>query len=572
MNNKSLVHFFVLSALSLMAESASAAQEQDAGVLQRQLQEQVEKSRPEEKMPQAEQSAEKVEVDPAAQKVEIKGYQFKGNTLLSNDELQTIVESWKNKALTLAELKDVTVAIQEAYAKKSRIAQASVPPQEIQDGLLLVEIVEGKFGTAHAQVVEQDRKLRFPTENAEKFVTQINKSGRYIDAQNIYRSITTLNELPGVRASGSFEAGEAVGVSDIKVSLRSTPLLSGLVAASNYGSASTGEAQAIGNLNINNPFGIADVIRLDAIQSQGSSYVQGSYMLPLAFNSLKFGVQASYLTYKTLSDWSPKPSEGDATTFGFNATYALTRKPGKHLSLRVAYEDRAYSNESAGVKISEYDVNALTLGLNAYLVDSATSSINLGVNAVFGDLDITNADQLATDVRTTKTQGSFEKITFNISRTQELSILENTNWLVSAYGQLASKNLNSSEQFYLGGPYGVRAYPVSQGGGSQGAVVSTELQRFIADDWLATVFIDVGVVEQYKDVFLGWAGQSNASNVYTLAATGLTLKYTYKNFTLLGTGAYRIGDNPLHTFTGQQLNADNDYKDVQFWIRGSLDF
>jgi len=39
-----------------------------------------------------------------------------------------------------------------------------------------------------------------------------------------------------------------------------------------------------------------------------------------------------------------------------------------------------------------------------------------------------------------------------------------------------------------------------------------------------------------------------------------------------GTLAYRIGDNPLRNSTGEQLNADNDYKKIQAWLRASYSF
>jgi hypothetical protein len=46
----------------------------------------------------------------------------------------------------------------------------------------------------------------------------------------------------------------------------------------------------------------------------------------------------------------------------------------------------------------------------------------------------------------------------------------------------------------------------------------------------------------------------------------------YEKINISATAAYRLGDNPLRTQTGQQRNADDDYKSVQFWLRGSVDF
>lgn len=561
----------VISALSALAQSAYSA-DQDAGVLQRQLQDQIERSRPEVQEHKVEKPIEQIEVDPNAQKIELSGYQFKGNTLFSEAKLQEIVAPWKNRLLTIPQLQEVTVAIQEAYSKEFKIAQANVPPQEIQDGVLLIEITEAKLGEVHVESGNADKSLRFSAERAKNYVVINNPRGEFVDTSKIYRSVSLLNELPGVGVSSRYQSGSEAGSSDIRLTLRDKPRFGANLALSNYGSSGTGEAQAIANLKLNSPLNIGDAIRVDAIQSQGSSYIQGAYTLPIGFDGLTIGVQSSYLSYKTISEWAG--SEGDASTFGINASYALTRMPGKQSNLRIGLETRAYKNEqSTGHQVlSEYDISALTAGLNGSFADTSSSYVNWGVIATIGNVDIKDAAQATQDSTTAKTEGSYQKLSFNISRLQDLSIWENTNWIVSAYGQLASKNLNSSEQLYLGGPYAVRAYPVSQGGGSEGAILSSEVQHFISENWLAGAFVDVGVIEQYKNLYSNWAGQTHADNLYTLAATGLSLKYTYKNFSLTGTGAYRVGENPLYNFSGKKLNVDNDYKDVQFWVRASLDF
>ena len=97
-------------------------------------------------------------------------------------------------------------------------------------------------------------------------------------------------------------------------------------------------------------------------------------------------------------------------------------------------------------------------------------------SGVAGNLSIDNATQREADDATIKSQGGYAKISMYTVLIKPLPIKQ-TNLLLSFNGQLASKNLNTAEQLYLGGPYGVRAYPVSQGGGSQGAVISAEVNH-----------------------------------------------------------------------------------------------
>jgi hemolysin activation/secretion protein len=244
------------------------------------------------------------------------------------------------------------------------------------------------------------------------------------------------------------------------------------------------------------------------------------------------------------------------------------------VNAKVGFETKEYLNTNSltAVTISDYKIDNLVAGLNGYLYNSDRSSISYNTNLTFGRLKINDATQSASDSTAARTKGSFEKLAFNISRNQSLPELFNTNWLVSVDGQTANKNLNSSEQMSLGGPYAVRAYPTGQGSGSQGVIIKTELQYPYDKNLSFGPFVDVGFIKQYINTYTDWQGQTRAKNDYSLAATGISAKYKYNEFNVDGTLAYRIGDNPLRTTTGEQLNADNDYKKVQAWLRASYSF
>jgi hypothetical protein len=49
-------------------------------------------------------------------------------------------------------------------------------------------------------------------------------------------------------------------------------------------------------------------------------------------------------------------------------------------------------------------------------------------------------------------------------------------------------------------------------------------------------------------------------------------KYSSDKVQVQAALAYRIGANPLYNQTGQQLNVDNQYRQVQFWLKGSFFF
>jgi hemolysin activation/secretion protein len=569
---KPYLHFSILSSILLWNSSAlSATNDNISAILQRELELQLKKSAPP-PLPKVQKPIEQKKPVDGEQTVQIKNFLFSGNKLLTEQELQSVVAKWKNRTLTFDDLQNVIADIQEYYSSKNRIGKALLPEQEIKDGIVSIKIVEGVLGDV---VVEQkSQKPRMAAETVKKYFKG-EKDSVYIDTKDLQRKIFILNDLAGVNATGTYEQGKKEGESNFKVTVEDTPFFKGELAAANFGSKSTGSNQAIANVSFNNISGIGDLFSVNGIKSSGSDYVQGSYAVPILYDGLKLALNASKLDYQTLSSFSStNQSKGDAKTYAANFTYPVYRTDRVSVNAKVGYETKDYLNTNVltAATISDYKIDNMIAGLNGFLYNNDQSSISYNANVTFGRLKINDAAQETSDNTSAKTKGSFEKLAFNISRNQTLPDLKNTNWLISVDGQTANKNLNSSEQMSLGGPYAVRAYPTGQGSGSQGVILKTELQYPYDKNLTFGPFLDVGFIKQYINTYTDWQGSTRAKNDYSLAATGITGTYKYNEFNVNGTLAYRIGDNPLRTSTGEQLNADNDYKRVQAWIRASYNF
>jgi hemolysin activation/secretion protein len=82
-------------------------------------------------------------------------------------------------------------------------------------------------------------------------------------------------------------------------------------------------------------------------------------------------------------------------------------------------------------------------------------------------------------------------------------------------GQLASKNLNSSEKFSLGGVNGVRAYPQGEASGDQAWMTNLEIRHNFDPTIQGLMFYDAGSVKINKFQF------STSDNTRHLAGAGL---------------------------------------------------
>jgi len=550
----------------------ASAQTPDAGALQQGIQRQLDAGQMQ--APPESFIKEKAPTPTPASKnqtlIDVKSFKVTGMTIVSQAEAQEVLIPFNNRKLTLAQINEAATAISDIYQKKGRIAQAVVPPQDIKDGIVEIKIIEGRVGAIIIEPAFEEDPPRLTSKTTTKFLSYFNPEGGLVDLDGLERSLSLINEIPGVRAEVGLEPGKDDGSTDIRIKVDELSRFSGRVDLTNYGSASTGTGQAILNLGLNDLMGIGDAGTIDVIGSAGSIFGLARYYIPASADGLRVGIGGSTLSYNTLASYSTTTTTGTANTGGFYANYALQRTARANKTINLSLENKSYFNYSNGIEISNYTINSATLGVvgNQFIGDA---SWIWSANATYGNLNINNTSQLISDQNGAATTGGYGKATIYSAFNQPLPI-KKTNLLLSFNGQLANKNLNSAEQLYLGGPYAVRAYPVTQGGGSQGSIASAELNHTYQNDLKLGVFFDAGVIQQYKYVYEGWQGQTNAGNSYPLYATGLNASYAYKKSEVSAIVAYRVGNNPLYNQSGQQVNVNGYYQAVQLWVKGSLYF
>jgi hypothetical protein len=105
-----------------------------------------------------------------------------------------------------------------------------------------------------------------------------------------------------------------------------------------------------------------------------------------------------------------------------------------------------------------------------------------------GNLSINSPTALAIDNASAQSNGSYTRFSYGANRLQRFT--DSTFLALSMSGQTASKNLDSSEKFSLGGINGVRAYPQGEASGDEGYRGTVELRHNVIPNVQATVFYD----------------------------------------------------------------------------------
>jgi len=160
--------------------------------------------------------------------------------------------------------------------------------------------------------------------------------------------------------------------------------------------------------------------------------------------------------------------------------------------------------------------------------------------------------------------GNFTKFTYYLSRQQVIT--DSTSLYLSLSGQESNTNLDSSEKFYLGGAYGVRAYPTSEGAGDEGQLVNIELRHRLPYNLNLTGFYDWGHVTVNHD-----NAQNDSPNSVDLKGAGLSLAWQgNSDQSLKLTWAHRLGNNPNPILNGD--DQDGSHHTNRFWLQASMQF
>jgi hemolysin activation/secretion protein len=341
-------------------------------------------------------------------------------------------------------------------------------------------------------------------------------------------------------------------------------LLAGIVQLDNQGARSTGENKLTVNGNFDNPFGIGDQIAISSNFSQGSDYLKLAYSVPVGRDGLRMGISTSAMQYKLIGDFKPLNAKGDAQTYGINGYYPLLRSGTRNFGVAFAVDRKNYYNEANAVATSDKSINAAIISFNGDSLDGLGNGgmtlASLNITGGHVDLSAVPANEQA-DQNGPRTAGGYTKLGYSLSRLQRITD-QATLW-ATVYGQRAGKNLDSSEKMSLGGPSGVRAYPVIEGTGDDGWLTTLEARYNFMPELQAQAFYDHGHIQQSHNADYVGAPKTNSA---TFKGAGLGVSWTQAgNFILRAVWAHRIGDNPLpNPINGK--DGDGSYDLNRFWL------
>lgn len=554
----------LLLALAGPDAMAQAATAPDAGALRQQIEQNRQPTLPQARRPDAPPAPE---MKPAgALSVTVTRFEFRGNRLLDTNTLNGVVAPWLNRTLDFADLQRAVAAVGDAYRAQGWVARAYLPQQEVTAGSVTVQLVEAVLGRV---LIDAAKDVRYPTGQALGVVQAAQSTGQPIKVTAIDRALLILEDTPGLRAKANLAPGKAEGETDLLLQLESRPLLRVDVGLDNTGSRSTGPWRLTASAQAQSYFGVGDLGSASLIHTEGSDYLRAAFSMPVQLRGARAGMSASTMDYRVVSSaFSSLGLKGSSQTLGLDGSYPVLRSTARNLHANATLDFKSYVNKSAGVTTSDYKVWVATAGVTGSNFDEWAGGglTSAGLTFSTGRVNLGGSPNQASDAATTRTHGGFAKLRYSVSRQQVINRLASVT--ASVTGQLASKNLESGEKFYLGGAYGVRAYPSSEAGGSAGLMLNVEARYRFQPSWVASGFYDLGQVTVNRDnSFTGSAPKNTLSlrglgaSVGWQAPVGVNLQLTW---------AHRLGNNPNPSASGQ--DQDGTLVKNRFWFTAGYHF
>nr|WP_057926344.1 ShlB/FhaC/HecB family hemolysin secretion/activation protein [Burkholderia ambifaria] len=445
--------------------------------------------------------------DETGPRVTVSAFVIDGNAAIPAAQLDALLTDLVGRDLSFSDLQQAAGKITTYYREHGYVlARAYLPRQDIERGVVRIAVVEGRYGQIelHNRTRVLDRALRQPLTSLQP--------GEIAHGGRLERSLTLLNEMPGVDAKGTLRPGAEPGTTDLVIDADPARLATGSIELDNFGDPLTGRYRATGSIDVNAPLRVGDRFSLRGLTSNTNQhYYRASYQVPVGPASTRVGIAYSDMNYRIGGSLKALRYHGGADVRSAFVTQPLLRSRRTSVDAQVTYENK-HLRDVYGVfdVVGDKTVDLWSFGVSGNNQDGFGGGGRTGFSATVGIGHLGGNDPLDMDYYV-HTLGQFAKLNINALRLQALGSRFQLYTQFSA--QLSSRNLDASEKFSLGGPYGVRAFALGAGSGDQGWQATAELRYLAAPGWQLSAFADTGRIQLSKQ---RWSRERNTVQLSSL--------------------------------------------------------
>lgn len=424
----------------------------------------------------------------------IKTIDLEGNEVLSKKKIRKVIRPYEERDLSMGEIKELCKQLQDLYIENGYfLARVYPPPQEVKEGHLTLEVIEGKLG----EVTVQGNK-HYKESFIKSYFTKF--EGKAINYDELLRALFLLNENTDLNAGAVFKKGSAVGTADLIIRVNDKWPFHLYVDENNYGAKQTTIWRTGAQLTYGNLFTSGDTLAITEVVGNPVSvinFTNASYTVPL--NRIGTAMKLNYLYSNfDIEQFTSLHLRGLTQVGTLEFTQALSRTRKISTDLYLSFDFKQLHNYQQN-KTSSYDkLRVFNLGYMVDYMDSLKGrnvgdvSISYGVPHFLGGLH--TVDPLCSR---DGAGGLFAILNVDYTRVQSLP--KDCFLTLRVAGQATPYKLPTSMQLYIGGVDTVRGYPMAAALGDDGYYANLEFRAplpYIRDD-----YIPFSKSKRWKDFF-----------------------------------------------------------------------
>lgn len=438
--------------------SQTVPEEAKAGEIEKALEEQKEfESSAEKDVPIVELRESRVELDiPEGRKIQVLDFEFRGNTALKTSRLNDLVFSYEDTELTLRELREVCNEIEDLYKERGYfLAYAYLPVQEIRDGVVVIEIIEGNLGEVEIEGDCKEKFIRSHFRPTKKGVLNYNR---------LLKSLLILNEYPDLKASAILQKGKELNTVDVLLKAEQKHALHIALDYNNFGSRYVSRHLGGLDLDFSNFLLGGDKVSLRGVMGSPTDaifFCKAGYDFPINGYGTKAGFSFMRSEFDVKREFKRLDANGESKIYGCSLTHPVTRTRASSMDLKFGFDYKQIKNYLLGQVNSDDELRVFKAGISGDSADSLNGRnyysflCSTGIEDIMGALD--HDDPLASRAGA---GGDFIKGDFELARFQKF--LFGSYILLKGSGQVTSDVLPVPEQFSVGGADTVRGFPQSE--------------------------------------------------------------------------------------------------------------
>ena len=458
----------------------------------------------------------------------LKDIKITGNTAFPTYVLNRLVDFKIGQDVTINDLIMSANDITDYYQAKGYVSTiAYLPPQKVQNGVVEIRILEGKYGNVEINPGKWERASYL-----NKHYLQDNniEPGKVLNVKDVRNALTEMNTEEYMKGAVSFaDNEESEEYSDVTLDVKDRFPLNLDIRYDNQGRDAIGTQRGVLYAGLHDVTGHGDTLMGTVALSHRSLGVGGMYSIPIAKNDTRLNIGYSYSKVRVGNALKSMNIKGDSHDVFVGVSRRLAEGSDYRLYGDITLDLRNTDTSVLGYDYSSYRSRVIRGSLTDVKDDYYGRWLFNG--AISGGIPIDASDyNKARDL----SSNNFVKLNASAARLQVLP--KNHLAILQVNGQYANRHLWASEQMQIGGIASVRGYDEGFFLGDYGMTASFEYRmpipglkallpekyEFISDSIQLAGFYDIGWIgNRYQTDYYG-----NKTQYLMSAGPGLVVKLT----------------------------------------------